>query len=268
MALESLTTAGQISFADGEWDQAGADNDTLTIVKWWLPTTTTPHQARAWNIINTSDVNSFTAEYRDSGGEVDTVVYYRIRNTTNTTVRPSNSFVTIGSWNFTAVVDHGDGGSAPQVYNGTQTTQATEVSGYGVQTAGSGALTNSIATNNMALVIGGIREDLSTQTLRGHTSFFAIYSDDLSLAEIQSIQWNPWACYDRCKFHSFIGDHGTTTAVDHAGGFSSTGGAGTLTLSANPNGKRPFPQIGANVAPTYTAAAASNFRSLSLMGVG
>ena len=177
-----------------------------------------------WIKLNTIQESYF---YRSGGGErqlsftwadTDNLEFTVFRVTQNSTYRSTDFAAATGNWYFVAFVYNEDntvwgGSQAMEFARGTLTTKATQLSTSQIL-AGSGGTTG--LSNDTVYLTN--RDSIDDRRLDGDIAFYAGFESELSLAEIQSIQFNPWMAINYSPVTLlFPGLQGASTVIDYSG---------------------------------------------------
>lgn len=171
-----------------------------------------------------------------------------LRGTSNVDVEAANSTIVLNEWNDIAFSwDAASTTNTDQhMYRGSPTVQIAEASYSATRNAGSGTVQDFSAYTPRV----GATATATTPFLNGRIGWLQLYNRQLTLAEIQSIQFKPRALAG-CKAWWSLGLHGVATAVDFSGNGNTLTATGTPTLGDN----RPRPFLfGRGMAVPYTAA--------------
>lgn len=188
--------------------------NTITVIAWVYPTTLND----TWIWSKTDPAFSIEKNfYVGATGHLHTEA---VRATTFAQADSSDAVLTTNKWWMVAFT--WDGSTAPKLYRADMTASVpiAEASSYSTSTAGSGAIGDDAAYD----VTIGNNTTTTTTSFQGKIGTVMIFNRVLSIAEMQSLQYNPRNILG-CVLLSHYGFNGTTNATDYSG----SGNTGVIT---------------------------------------
>ena len=187
----------------------------------------------------------------------DTIQAYRKGTTGQVSYGPDN-MLTLNAWNFVGVY-FPTIGTAPSMYHGTLTSLVANVTEQG----GVGGAT--LADDSAFKCYVGASEGATSSQYRGTIAFAAVWNGQVTLSQLQVIQFNPFAAQSvgDCRLLIFPGLHGASTIPDLSGNANN----GTVTNASLSSVHLPINIApGSDVAVPYviTVGAATGFMTTNI----
>jgi hypothetical protein len=157
------------------------------------------------------------------GGSQGGLRFHALRATTNNVTISAAGVIPLNAWTFVAATYDDTLTPECDLYTGSLTALATEVS-YSSTTDGSGTHTSDASAN---LYIGNIQR-ANTNPFRGRIANFQLYNSRLTLEQVQALQFRQWIRDSGCKLWTELHDS-TATQPDLSGNSNN----GTVTGATN-----------------------------------
>ncbi len=229
-AEAALTIASASATNRLECGTLGSNNFNPVTVVMWVNMVTINNQRTFWSKTASGGVRR-VVRLSGTGGDVQVLVNRTVQLSYITNTTP---FASTGTWVFLAVnIDtSAAAGQRANVWTGTLTALATEAT-YGTATDGSGTPTSVTAD---PFWIGNING--ASQALQGTVASVRVYASTLTLAQVQSLQFNSIGPLTRLG-HWQLGYSGVGNQPDYSGNLSTCTNSGAV-LANDPPLSRPF----------------------------
>ena len=215
--------------ANGEYVDHGSDAslDDLTnptVLTWIYPTVSDTNYRAIVSKLDTGDSLGWGIRMTDiwDSSAPESINVVRVTDAGNKFSETVQDVMVLSAWNFIGVVFQSPG-TEDDIYRGDLTTLATKQTiGKSNVRAGASVLSDAAEAFRLAAT-----SDNTTNQYRGRIAFVAVFDAQLTLAQIQAIQYRPInsMTHSSCVLLVFPGLHGASTVPD----FSGNGNTGTVT---------------------------------------